>query len=176
MNWGNYFFSFQGRINRAKIWLFVLITFAAYIAFGIALNLAFGVSLFAILLRLSSDPISLFSGSGGGLASVAIFCGFYLFMLFIGITVGAKRLHDRGKGTAWVLLFVILPLVLNIGGAVIMPREPGTSAFSTPAESIVRLISYAISIWAFIELYCLRGTVGDNRYGPDPLGLPQDVF
>ena len=24
-------------------------------------------------------------------------------------------------------------------------------------------------LWAFVELYCLRGTEGENRYGPDPL-------
>jgi uncharacterized membrane protein YhaH (DUF805 family) len=23
-------------------------------------------------------------------------------------------------------------------------------------------------IWAFVECGCLRGTMGDNRYGPDP--------
>lgn len=26
------------------------------------------------------------------------------------------------------------------------------------------------AIWQFIEVGCLRGTVGDNSYGPDPLG------
>lgn len=25
-------------------------------------------------------------------------------------------------------------------------------------------------IWQFIEVGCLRGTIGDNTYGPDPLG------
>jgi uncharacterized membrane protein YhaH (DUF805 family) len=31
------------------------------------------------------------------------------------------------------------------------------------------LASLAISIWAFVELGCLRGTAGPNKYGPDPL-------
>jgi uncharacterized membrane protein YhaH (DUF805 family) len=26
-----------------------------------------------------------------------------------------------------------------------------------------------VGIWFFIELGCLRGTAGDNQYGPDPL-------
>ena len=28
----------------------------------------------------------------------------------------------------------------------------------------------AVIIWFFVELGCLRGTVGSNDYGPDPLG------
>jgi hypothetical protein len=30
----------------------------------------------------------------------------------------------------------------------------------------------AIGIWAFVELGCLRGTVGYNQYGADPLTAP----
>src|SRR6266487_727368 len=33
-------------------------------------------------------------------------------------------------------------------------------------------IGLAISVWAFVELGCLRGTPGPNRYGPDPLDTP----
>ena len=31
------------------------------------------------------------------------------------------------------------------------------------------LISTALSTWAFVELGCLRGTIGPNRFVPDPL-------
>jgi len=34
---------------------------------------------------------------------------------------------------------------------------------------VFSLASLAVSIWAFVELGCLRGTVGTNQYGPDPL-------
>jgi uncharacterized membrane protein YhaH (DUF805 family) len=34
---------------------------------------------------------------------------------------------------------------------------------------VLHLVSFAITVWAFVELGCLRGTVGPNRYGPDPL-------
>lgn len=37
---------------------------------------------------------------------------------------------------------------------------------------IFGLASLAISIWALVELGFLRGTVGANRYGPDPLASP----
>jgi uncharacterized membrane protein YhaH (DUF805 family) len=31
------------------------------------------------------------------------------------------------------------------------------------------LFGMALYVWGFVELYCLRGTSGDNQYGPDPL-------
>jgi uncharacterized membrane protein YhaH (DUF805 family) len=37
---------------------------------------------------------------------------------------------------------------------------------------ILHLISFGITVWAFVEIGCLRGTVGPNRYGPDPLSAP----
>ena len=37
---------------------------------------------------------------------------------------------------------------------------------------ILQLISFAIAVWGFVEIGCLRGTVGPNRYGPDPLSVP----
>jgi uncharacterized membrane protein YhaH (DUF805 family) len=37
---------------------------------------------------------------------------------------------------------------------------------------ILHIISFGITVWAFIELGCLRGTRGPNRYGPDPLSAP----
>jgi uncharacterized membrane protein YhaH (DUF805 family) len=35
---------------------------------------------------------------------------------------------------------------------------------------IILLAAAAIAIWGFVELGCLRGTPGPNRYGADPLG------
>ena len=34
---------------------------------------------------------------------------------------------------------------------------------------ILGLAGFGISIWALVELGFLRGTVGPNQYGPDPL-------
>jgi uncharacterized membrane protein YhaH (DUF805 family) len=38
-----------------------------------------------------------------------------------------------------------------------------------PVGVLFNLASFAISIWAIVELGCLRGTDGPNTYGPDPL-------
>lgn len=34
---------------------------------------------------------------------------------------------------------------------------------------LINLIPYIGGIWAFVEVGCLRGTVGPNQFGPDPL-------
>ena len=78
-------------------------------------------------------------------------------MIYSSFAVAVKRLHDRDKSGWWVLVFYVLPNVIDSGG-----RASGGSG-------LLSLIGFAIGIWAFVELGCLRGTVGDNRFGPDPL-------
>jgi uncharacterized membrane protein YhaH (DUF805 family) len=83
----------------------------------------------------------------------------FLVAFYISMAISAKRLHDRDKSGWWLLVFYGIPAVLNgigelIGGA---------------ALYVFYIAAMAIYIWAFVELGCLRGTVGPNRYGPDPL-------
>jgi uncharacterized membrane protein YhaH (DUF805 family) len=65
---------------------------------------------------------------------------------------GIRRLHDRDKSGHWAWLLVLAPPVLI--------------AFGPP---ILMVVGLAIAVWAFVELGCLRGTTGPNRFGPDPL-------
>jgi uncharacterized membrane protein YhaH (DUF805 family) len=91
-------FTFQGRINRAKYWLAVVVYLAIMIVIvALAFLLAFGMLFFVT----------------GGII--------YLGMLISGIAVGIKRLHDRDKSGWWLLLFYLLPGVLGgIGSALDM--------------------------------------------------------
>ena len=43
------------------------------------------------------------------------------------------------------------------------------------AGFVLGLASFVISIWALVEIGFLRGTVGPNAYGPDPLHRPAVV-
>lgn len=131
-------FGFQGRVNRGKYWLTVLIYFIAWIGIGIV---AWILSLVAYFLA----------------AIVVVLAA--LVTLYVGIVVGIKRLHDRDKSGWYLLLFYLVPGILEGAGQGI-----GGIGF------ILQLAGWAISIWAFVELGCLRGTVGSNQYGPDPLG------
>ncbi len=112
---------------------------------------------------------------GGLLASLilsAIF-SWLLFVIFFGgfvvsaLMVAIKRLHDRNKGDWWAILFFIVPFALT-------GRVNGWSLGSQlgeTADAIFHFVATAISIWAFVELGCLRGTPGTNAYGPDPLDV-----
>jgi len=153
MDWTTLLFSFNGRINRAKYWLAVLIYMVVWTAFIAAIFMWLG----------GLNPDNLFSFAGTGLLIWLI--GFILLvaLTWSGLAVGIKRLHDRDKSGWWILLFWLGPSVLG-GWQTVTPDLGGGIIFSLAAT--------AIAIWAFVELGCLAGTPGPNQYGPDPLGHP----
>jgi uncharacterized membrane protein YhaH (DUF805 family) len=138
MNLGNLLFAFQGRVNRAKYWLAILIWVIAAVALGAiaATAIATGAWTLALLFY-----------------AVAI-----IPALVSSVAVGIKRLHDRDKSGWWFVVFYLVPILLQLLGA-----------YLGPLHLIFALGAFAITIWAFVELGCLRGTVGANQYGPDPL-------
>lgn len=67
---------------------------------------------------------------------------FYLAMLLPTISAQVRRFHDRNMSGWWVLGFAV-------AGA-------------------IPIVGYAASLAAFV-ITVLKGTDGDNRFGPDPL-------
>jgi len=153
MDWTNLLFSFNGRINRGKYWLAVLVYFVAWIVFGAV----------AIAWLGGFDPDSLFSFAGRALGVWLLGLLLVIACTWSGLATGIKRLHDRDKSGWWILLFWFGPSVFG-GTNSAMPDSGG--GFVLP------LIGMAIAIWGFVELGCLRGTMGPNQYGPDPLEPP----
>jgi uncharacterized membrane protein YhaH (DUF805 family) len=79
--------------------------------------------------------------------------------LMWGFAIHTERLHDRDKSAWWLMVFYVVPGVLgHLAGAT-------GSAF----RYILALAAFAFSIWGFVEIGCLRGTPGPNRYGANPL-------
>jgi uncharacterized membrane protein YhaH (DUF805 family) len=139
-------FSFTGRLNRKPYWLTTLAMIAIFL---VLIILAFFVAGGAAAL----------GGSGSGLGiGLIILLLLYIPMLWIGLALGAKRLHDRNKSGWWLLLFWILPGILQGIG-----EQIGSLGI------VLSLIAVGISIWGLVEIGFLRGTVGPNQYGPDPL-------
>jgi uncharacterized membrane protein YhaH (DUF805 family) len=92
-----------------------------------------------------------------GVMAIFFFLAF-IPLLWIGLALGAKRLHDRNKSAWWLILFYLVPGVLDSIG-----EQFGG------ASLVFSLAAFALSIWGLVELGFLRGTVGPNQYGPDPL-------
>jgi len=98
--------------------------------------------------------------------------GFLVFLAFVAaaLAVAARRMHDRNK-SAWWLLIMYLPIFLLST----LSRLASMSDREVGAASA--LLSLPFSIWALVELGCLKGTTGPNRFGPDPLqSSPAEVF
>lgn len=173
----HYLFGFSGRINRAKIWLFILLVIVFWIVLGIALGVAVAMQNGGHDMQ-NMPPEQIVERLG---VFLVVGCVFYLLALWAGLAVSTKRLHDRNKSAWWLLVFYLLPLILNIprtmafihavqDGTFMKLAEQGqTMALGGPVAIIASGAASIISLWAFVELYCLRGTIGDNRYGPDPL-------
>ena len=163
------FTSFDGRIPRKSFWLGVL---------GIIL-ISF---VFIFLLG------ALFSGPGA--VPSIIPQALSLALLYPAIAISIKRLHDRNKAAMpWIVIFFLPGLLsnimqtfqidytvidagemidmggmmnmLNFGGAEIL--VPGKIAM------LVGVVSMVVGVWALIELGFLKGTSGENSFGPDPL-------
>jgi uncharacterized membrane protein YhaH (DUF805 family) len=170
MSFSTYLFSFKGRINRAKLWLFILIGFAWEIVIISIAGAVYGLAGVSHMMERGTVPTSLTIGVTGAVAGILI-AVLVIAYIYAAFAVTVKRLHDRNKGASWLLVFWLLPLVLYIigtailGGAVAMGDGSGAALWSLPFT----LGALGIIIWAFVELYCLRGTIGDNRFGPDPL-------
>ena len=145
------FFSFRGRLNRQPYWLRTLALVGIMIL---------GIVVAFIPLGVSFGELQGGFPSFGRLGIALIVLGvLYLVLVVASLSLAVRRLHDRDKSGWWVLVFFVLPSVLQGMG-----EQTGDAAY------VLQLAAFAISIWALVELGFLRGTVGPNRYGPDPLG------
>lgn len=165
MTWSSYLFSFQGRINRAKLWLFLLIIIAIEIVYFALASMIFGMTIFTVFMAGGGHPGAAMAGGASILTFALMTCAIFVVVLIAGLAVTVKRLHDRNKGAIWLLVFWVLPAALDWAG-IMLSSSDGSRG---PVSLVFSLAALGITIWAFVELYCLPGTVGDNPYGPDPL-------
>jgi uncharacterized membrane protein YhaH (DUF805 family) len=171
-------FSFKGRISRGRYWLAGLIivcwmVLLAALALGFARFLgsaapaSFGFSVGDIFGLL--DPATLHSlidgfGRGDLTAAALVSKLFYvigtLLFLWVYAAASVKRLHDRNKSGWWMIAFFVIPGLYD--------RFGDRLAESYPAD-LLSLAVAVLMLWGFVEMLCLNGTGGPNRFGGDPL-------
>jgi uncharacterized membrane protein YhaH (DUF805 family) len=148
-SFGQFYFSPSGRISRSQYWLRY---FLPIFVIGLVLNL-------------------IAAAGGPGLKFLPNI--FQLIVLWPGIAVLVKRIHDRNKSgfLVWVLYGpLILTLIFTIGTLIAVGAQSSAGAGTLGIFTIVfACITLIVAIWFFIEFGCMRGTIGANAYGPDPV-------
>ncbi|EDP57500.1 DUF805 domain-containing protein [Vibrio sp. AND4] len=132
-------FSFQGRIGRKTYWVWNIIYYILILGFGAGISKLFPQFSYILL------PV------------------FLLMLLIPDLAITTKRWHDRDKSIYWLALNI--PLII---GRVATPMtDPMAQAPSIP-QMMMTSISLICGIWILVECGLLKGTSGQNKYGPEP--------
>jgi uncharacterized membrane protein YhaH (DUF805 family) len=79
----------------------------------------------------------------------------------------AKRFQDRDKPGTYAAILIGLSILVSLFGIFGWTGNPLEMNWF---GWLLSLAQFAIFIWFLIELGFLRGTVGNNQYGDDPIG------
>jgi uncharacterized membrane protein YhaH (DUF805 family) len=178
MDWVWFLFGFDGRINRARMWLAILIILCWMIFIGMLMlgidgmfgspvkSIHFGIDdIFGIV-----DPAVLRTTfahlrSGRETSPAHLVLMFFesvgaLLFVWVYLATSIKRLHDRDKGGWWMIPYFVIP---GLYGQ-FQDRLPDSYLIFPLALAV-----FLLMIVGFVDIYCLAGTRWTNRFGPNPL-------
>jgi len=159
---------FSGRSRRQEFWMFMLLLLIIWIVafFGIMMMGAGALSMAGA----NADGSPRVAGMMGMFASmgiIAVILGIvWLALLIPTLAVQTRRLHDTDRSGWWLMIYwgpAILSWIVNIAGAA------NQSASLVMLAGLCSLLALIASI-VLLVFWCLPGTNGPNRFGPDPLG------
>lgn len=136
-------FGYDGRIGRLYYWLGLM---AAWAITGFLAGIA--------------EDVTVGTGDIGRYVAFVFIVG---MLLWTHSAVTVKRLHDRDRSAFWYLLYGIAPPALFIVATYFYTHRAYEAAL------VIYVLSFAGLIWVIVELGCLRGISGPNRFGPDPM-------
>ena len=143
MDFGSLYMSTEGRINRAKWWI--------------------GGIILAVISIVLSWVLLAMLGRGAAIAQLVL----QLILFYPSYALGAKRFQDRGKAGMLGLILPAVSLLSMLSAVLGLSGDP----MSPSALSYVFMVAtLVIAIWYLIDLGILKGTTGQNQFGPDPLG------
>ena len=95
-----------------------------------------------------------------------------LFLFLPQLAVSARRLHDTGRTSKWLLWNYLALLVWAVAALVLSGLSAFAGGRDASAWFLIVLCGGCVLffIWeiVFLVWFCLPGTPGENRYGPDP--------
>jgi len=153
-SFGTFYFSASGRISRSQYWLRFILPYALIVGIVQGITQAAGPG---------SAVFGVFS---------AIYGLFSLVVIWPSFAILIKRIHDRNK-MGWLALAIFIPGLIFVLMFVAWLAALGLQSDSGTAlgimTAVLGVIAAAVGIWVFIEFGCMRGTIGANKYGPDPV-------
>ena len=178
---------FSGRSRRMEFWMWQLFLWVVSMVMLVIGMIVIGSAMFAVL---GSNPDA-FSSSGDysydstyysdvdseaaaatiGVAGIVIFGLFGLFGLatFIpNLAVTIRRLHDTDR-SGWWILAPLAPYAVGLFMGIMAVAAPDLSIVAGLVMLLAMLAALGLGIMLLV-FYCLEGTRGPNRFGPDPKG------
>ena len=183
MDWVWFLFGFDGRINRAKMWLAILVIVCWMLFIALLMVIVeqlFGNPVKSVHFNINDifgivDPAVLRATFArlreGKEASPAHFVlAFFhavgtLIFVWVYLATSIKRLHDRDKAGWWIVPYFVIPGLY----AQFQDRLPDSYLIFPLALAVCFMM-----IWGFIDMYGLRGTRWTNQFGPNPLPKTQN--
>jgi uncharacterized membrane protein YhaH (DUF805 family) len=150
------FVGFDGRINRQKWWIgVVILIIVAFIINWIVGAVMGGGGM--MTLAQAMDPATMQKIGWQGLI-----VGIILAYPYLAISI--KRRHDRGNNGYDAAGLIILGLVYNL------LQGLGIIGSMTMVGGVIGIVFLVYAIYILVQVGFLKGTPGPNSYGPDPLG------
>lgn len=135
-------FTFHGRASRLAYWRMQLLATGVLVVMWV---------------------VTIFVAMGAGdLAAIPLILMIPVLIPLLAVCV--RRLHDRNKSGWWLLIFWVAPF------ACLWAAQALTEAAPTgvvPALGVIALALF-LEIWGLFEIGLLRGSPGENRFGPPP--------
>ena len=140
--------NFSGRARRTEFWYFVLFSCLLMIV-AMALDMLCFNTLYGLFYLLVS-----------------------LFLFLPQLAVSARRLHDTGRSSKWLLWNYLALLLWAVAALVLSGLSVFAGGQDASAGFLVVLFGGCVLffVWeiVFLVWFCLPGMRGENKYGPDP--------
>ena len=143
MDFGYILTSTQGRIPRSQWWAGLVVLVIIAVVLGLIIGWVLGPTTVGIIATLILQ----------------------ILLIYPAYCISAKRFQDRNKPGGLALIGIGLGILQTLA------RLAGLSNPFNPTgiDWVLNIALIIVGLWYLIELGILRGTIGPNNYGPDPL-------
>jgi uncharacterized membrane protein YhaH (DUF805 family) len=165
---------FDGRINRARLWLASVIMLGGMIllsALTVGIGNLLGLSVTSFSIGTGDiftvlDPATYRSSSSIDRFALLVQVAATPVFLWSYLAFSVKRLHDLDQSGWWMIPFFVIPG---------LHRQFGSWLGDSKPAIVLNIIIIVVAVWGALELYGRKGTSGDNRFGADLLAATNAV-